>query len=173
MTTMTDTERIPLSRQIATIEQVADLPTDELERLNAEHEAECVMLAGQIEANLEANWVHRARQALRVLRLHRGWISRELKRRKRLEAKAEQKHISHAAREAKKNARREHMERQRAAEEAKMQRIKASNDKNAQQIVIFKEVAREVLGAEMYGHLWELTRQRIEKPALNDSTKEG
>lgn len=163
---MTDTECLPLSRRIETIEQVADLPTDELDRLNAEHEAECVMLAGQIDANPEAHWVRRARQALRVLKLHQEWISRELRLRKKAAARAAHMKTFRTASEARKNARREHMEIQRAAEEARMQRIKASNDKNAQQIAIFKEVAREVLGAEMYAHLWELTQQRLEKPAL-------
>jgi len=30
---------------------------------------------------------------------------------------------------------------------------------------VFKEVAREVLGAEMYEHLWELTRIRLGQSA--------
>ena len=165
-------ERMPLARQIETAEQVAGMPTDELERLHTAHEAECVRLAGQLEADPEARWARRARQALRVLHLHRGWISRELLRRKKAKAKAEHMQVLRTAAEARKVAQREaterqhaadeaRMRRQHAADEARMRRIQASNDVNAQHIAIFKEVAREVLGAEMYEHLWELTRLRL------------
>ena len=43
-------DRGPLAQQIVSAEQVADLASDELERLRAAHEAECVILAGRLEA---------------------------------------------------------------------------------------------------------------------------
>ncbi len=154
-------DRVPLARQIASVEQVAAMPTDELERQFSAHEAECVMLTGRLEADPDARWARRARQALRVLHLHRGWITRELARRKKAAAAAANKDAVRTAAEARKAAQREMTERQQAADAARMERIRASNDVNAQHIATFKEVAREVLGAEMYQHLWELTRIRL------------
>lgn len=158
-------DRVPLARQIVSAEQVADLASDELERLRVAHEAECVSLAGRLEAAPEARWARGARQALRVLHLHKSWISRELQRRKRAESMAEQKQNASIAAQSRVTAQRELSERQRQAEAARLARIKAANDESAQHVSVFKEVAREVLGAEMYEHLWELTRIRLGQSA--------
>lgn len=154
-------DRLPLARQIVSAEQVAELASDELERLHVAHESECVRLTGRLEAAPDARWARGARQALRVLHLHKAWISRELLRRKKAETRAEQKVVVQTAAEARKAAQREMTDRQRAADAARLERIQASNDENAKHIATFKEVAREVLGAEMYQHLWELTRIRL------------
>jgi hypothetical protein len=158
---------VSLARQIVSAEQIAAMPTDELERLHVAHEAECVSLTGRLEtySNDAPRWARSAKQALRVLHLHRGWIARELARRKKAAAKAEHRQELQSVAEARKAAQREMAERQREAAEERMKRIQASNDVNLHHIAIFKEVAREVLGAEMYAHLWELTRQRIGQPA--------
>ncbi len=158
-------ERAPLARQIVSVEQVAAMPTDELERQFAAHEAECVMMTGRLEADPGARWARGAKQALRVLHLHRGWITRELARRKKAASAAANKDAARTAAEARKAAQREMTERQQAADAARLERIRALNGVNAQHIATFKEVAREVLGAEMYAHLWELTRLRLEQPS--------
>lgn len=158
-------DRVPLARQIESAEQVAAMDKADLERLFVAHEAECVSLAGRIEAAPDARWARPARQALRVLHLHKGWLARELARRKKVDAAIAQRQTQIAAAEAKRAGQRSAADMRAAADEARMKRILASNDVNAQHIAIFKEVAREVLGAEMYAHLWELTRQRLGQSA--------
>jgi len=154
-------DRVPLARQIESAEQVASMAMADLERLFVAHEAECVSLAGRIDAATDDRWIRKARQALRVLHLHRGWVARELARRKRADAAETQRQAQRAAAEAKRAGQRSAADLRAAADEARMKRILASNDVNAQHIAVFKEVAREVLGAEMYAHLWELTRLRL------------
>ena len=116
------------------------------------------------------NWIRRARQSLRYLQLHKRWLVCELAKRRKAQSWADQKqHVSIVA-QARKAVQLEMTERHKMAEAAKAARIKASNDENARHIAVFKEVVREVLGAEMYEHLWELTRLRLPAPT---PTQEG
>lgn len=161
-------EKQLLARQIDSVEQVVAMSTDDLERLKVEHENEIVTLLGRISLRPDTRWAVSARQALRVLNLHNSWIGRELTRRRRIEARNDQKKQAEEMRSAKLLAQQEHTQRQREAEAARLARIKASNDETAQHIAVFKEVAREALGAEMYAYLWELTKKRIDEAARSN-----
>ena len=44
---------------------------------------------------------------------------------------------------------------------AKAERIRLANEKDMRDIGVFKTVCREVVGDEMYQHIWQLTNQRI------------
>ncbi len=154
--------REKLARRISAPEQVTAMDDAELARLEAEHEQEIVYLVGAIEAHSEdSSWARRARQALRVLRLHKHWINRERgDRKKKAHAKDMGKSLQAIA-AAKVEVAKTMQETQRAAAEARMARIAAANDEDRRQVAMFKTVAREVLGLEMYEHLWELARQRL------------
>lgn len=155
-------DRTPLSRQVNSAEQVASLDTETLERMHVAHEAEILSLTGRLEAyDPDPQWIKRARRALRCLHLHKAWISRELLKRKKASARAEQRHAAQAAADARMAAHLAHIERLEALQASRLQRIQAANDENAKQMAVFKEVAREVLGAEMYAHIWELARLRF------------
>lgn len=152
--------RIPLSRQIVSAEQVAGLDSVVLERLDAAHAAEAISLIGRIELATDAAWIRRARQALRVLNLHRNWISAERAKRKKLEAKRHQSEARREAAQIKEQNRQATAELQARQHAERLARIKAANELTAESVEVFKEVAREVLGMEMYAHLWELVGQR-------------
>ncbi len=158
-------ERIPLSRQIVSAEQLAALGDPELARLDAAHAAEVVSLVGRIEAATDPAWIRRARQALRVLHLHHRWIATERVTRKKQEAKRQQSEARRQAALTKDRNRQATAELQARQHTERLARIKAANELTAQSVEVFKEVAREVLGMEMYEHLWELTRQRMEGQA--------
>lgn len=150
-----------LARQIMSVEQVALMSTDDLIRLNGAHESECVSLAGKIETSVNDEWAQKARRALRALQLHRVWIARELKRRKQLSEATEQKKAKEEEYEEKRANRRMAYDLNAANQRARMERIQASQNRDARRTEIFREVAREVLGAEMYAYLWELAQVRI------------
>lgn len=139
---MPPTDDTPIARRIESAEQLANMTDELLQSLKAEHEAEIIALAGRIAvgeqhpSRRDPEWIHRARRALQSLRLHSTWIGREIAKR--------------------------HTE---AARRARLARIEASNSADARQTAVFKKVAHEVLGDEMYAHLWQLTLQRLQPPA--------
>ncbi len=158
-------ERIPLSRQIVSAEQLAAVGDPELARLDAAHSAEIVSLVGRIEAATDPAWIRRARQALRVLHLHRRWIATERVTRKKQDAKRQQSEARREAAQIKERNRQATAELQARQHAERLERIRAANELTSQAVGVFKEVACEVLGREMYEHLWELTRQRMEGQA--------
>ena len=154
-------DRVPLASRISTLEDVIALDTAALRLLKAEHNAEIVSLEGRIEVSTKDRWAQSARRALQVLRMHNNWIADELRRRDKAEALRQQKDARRDAAELRAENLRRQQENIRESHQARLERIKASNDATAQAVAVFKEVAREVLGMEMYEHLWELTRQRL------------
>jgi len=76
-------ERTTLVRMIQTVEQVAEMSTEELQQLANRHERERLILAGQLQTSSDMVWSSKARHALRCLHVHHGWISRELAKRKK------------------------------------------------------------------------------------------
>ena len=109
---------------------------EELGRMRDEHREEITRLHGAIEASDDKDWKRRATTVLRYLKMHHEWIVRA----------AHNRTVERA--QEKRTARVE-------------SNIMASGDRNAKQIAIFKSVALEVLGDEMYRHLWRLTEQRL------------
>lgn len=163
-----------LARRIASADDLVPMTDEELRLLEAEHAAEIVSLSGRLEvAGLpvavspgpDGVWAGRARRALRTLRLHRQWIVQEQTARKEA-AKAANKA---RALELQQQSQRERIA-QREAEalehernrQAKLERIREANGENARQVAVFKAVALEVLGAELYDHLWELAQRRLQ-----------
>lgn len=153
-------DRIPLSRQIDGAEQLANFDAAELARLDAAHSAEIVSLVGRIEAATDKNWIRRANQALRVLRLHQRWIAAELSAKRKRDRVQQQRATRLESAQIKEQNRQATAELQQRQHAERLARIRSANDETAQAIRVFKEVAREVLGMEMYEHLWELARQR-------------
>ncbi len=155
-------EREKLSSLIDGPEQLAAMSDLVLAQLQADHEREIVIITGALESRADdTSWARRARQALRILRLHKSWICNERSARKK---KANQSAMGpglEALAAAKVEAAKVRQETQLQAIEARKARIDAANNEDRKQIAVFKAVAREVLGLEMYEHLWELTRQRL------------
>ncbi len=138
-----------LARTITSQLEVAALDDAALVEAIAGHEAEILSLGGRIQAASDQSRTEPARRAMRVLKLHLDWLKRE--------QRARQRRVDLVARQAGREA----AERQqRQAIEAKTKRIAMANSENTRGVELFKEVAREVLGMEMYEHLWELVRQR-------------
>ncbi len=134
---------------IESAEALKVIPTAELERLLALHESECVKLKGLIEYHSHDH--SRAfRQVLRRLSLHVQWLVREMSIRNKT-AKAERQ-------QAEKQC---HME----AQKEKTRRLMLAKDEDRRCIEVFKEVALEVLGSEMYLHLWTLAESRMKAGA--------
>lgn len=121
-----------------------------------------------------SNWRMRACAAMRHKRLQVAAIKDELSRRKgaadrqaRIEKQRLAAESAKAAAEAKK-ARSQQLAAEAAAardvaqvkEQAKTSQLRQYLAQNEADIALFKVVAREVLGDEMYMHLWELTNQR-------------
>lgn len=135
------TATTPLARRITSVEQLTPLATAALQTLHAEHDTEILKIQDSLARAHKAGrtdtativWQHSARRALKVLKLHRTWIGREL-----------------ATRAAT------------GASTAKLARLQLATSTEARAITVFKEVAHEVLGDEMYSHLWLLTQQRLE-----------
>lgn len=119
-------------------------------------------LAGKLEIYQDEAWAKAARRALRVLHLHKQWISRELKERKRVKALSEQEQVAVSAASARAAVHEKYAEERRRAAALKMNLVEAANNETARHISVFKKVAREVLGDAMYERLWELTRARLE-----------
>lgn len=160
---MPDEGHLNLSRTIQSFEDVEAMDTAELESSLAMHEAEIIRIVGALEVRrgTRPRWEVPARQAERTLRLHKSWIERELKARRYANEKATVAQAKRARAEAHQQA----LEKARAE---KMARISASNDENMRQVAVFKAVAREVLGAEQYLHLWNLVRLRMGAPMPGD-----
>jgi Asp-tRNA(Asn)/Glu-tRNA(Gln) amidotransferase C subunit len=148
--------RLQLSRVIQSVEQIDAMGIEELESLLAEHEREIVSLVGAIDSRRVDNPVA-ARQAERILRLHKSWVERALSR-LRLKQEKEARKLE---KQSKTEAHRQLLEK---AQAEKAARIAASNDENMRQIAVFKAVALEVLGAEKYLELWNQVRQRMAEP---------
>ena len=156
---MTNDEHMNLSRRITSADELAIMDDEQLRSLLAQHETEILSLAGRIEIGSDnERWLVAARQALRVLKQHKVWFELEIKGRKVSRQRLE----SRMAREAKAVAREAHRQAQAELQKARLARIAAANDANVKNIAVFKEVALEVLGAEMYAHLWELANRRMQ-----------
>lgn len=135
-------DRPNLARSIVSALQVVAMTDDELATSLAEHEAEILSLAGRIEASRSPENCGPARRALEKLNLHRRWIEREQQARER-------------------RLGRELAERMQAeAQVNKLARMRLANTTSAREMEVFKAVAREVLGAEMYDYLWQAVTQR-------------
>ena len=136
---------IPLTKLIESAEALEALPIEELERLVSLHEAECVKLKGLIDYYTPER-SRPSRQALRVLILHMQWLLREVGRRNKAAKADQQKLAEQSLVEARK---------------AKLNLIMLAKDEDRRSIEVFKEVALEVLGSEMYLHLWKLAETRM------------
>lgn len=157
-------DRMHLADKISTLDDVTAMDTASLRRMQAAHDAEIVSLQGRIETSTVDRWARSARRALQVLHMHRHWIAGELRKRERAEALKHQREAAQSAAAARADNLRRFQDGVRESHQARLERIKASQDETARQIAVFKEVAREVLGMEMYSHLWELTEQRMAGP---------
>jgi hypothetical protein len=162
--------RPPRPPRIESRAELKAMSTDALHLLEGDFEREITIVLGGLEADPHSDWARRARQAMRFLRLNKAWISEELAARKKAsKAEAAQKQVE--ALKAMADARRANAQREietnRATkkQQARIDRMAASTAENERHIAVFKEVAREVLGDEMYMHIWELTRRRLEVPA--------
>lgn len=155
-------DRIQLADKFRALEEVTAMDTPALRSAKAMHDAEIVMLKGRIEISAHARWAQSARRALQILRTHRNWIADELRRRDKAEALKNQREARIAAAASRAENIRRQQENYREIHQARIERIHAANNETAKATALFKEVAREVLGMEMYEHLWELTRMRLE-----------
>lgn len=153
---MTAPSRQLLARTITDQAQVQAMPDDALPAAIAAHEAEIVALEGRINAASDPTTTQPAQRALTILKLHLRWLERERNVRDRKGSLTERQQRRQAA-----------DRQQQMAIGAKRERIAIANNANTRSIEVFKEVAREVLGAEMYGYLWELARQRAEAKETN------
>lgn len=155
---------VPLSRQIGDIAQVEAMDDDELERMQALHEAEILKLDNRIRSGVRAGVACEA--ALRVLGLHKHWITREIKRRVdadkavRAEENAAREDTARAARKAAQQAFAQQQER---AHAARLERVRQSNDENLRQMVIFKRLVREAVGDEVYLRLWDAVDTELQQ----------
>lgn len=155
---------VPLSRQIGDIAQVEAMDDDELERMQALHEAEILKLDNRIKFGERAG--AGCEVALRVLRLHKHWVTREIKRRVDADkaARAEENAAREdAARAARKAAQQAFAQQQERAHAARLERVRESNDENLRQMVIFKRLVRETVGDEVYLRLWEAVNAELQQ----------
>lgn len=137
-----------VSRQIRDIAQVEAMEDDDLERMQAAHEAEIVKLENRTMFDVKDN--RRAVAALKVLRVHKQWIDRELKRR----LHADMAEMSESKKARKAQAAQEQREAKARADAARMERIRAANSENQRQSEAFKRVVQEELGEAVYRQLW-------------------
>jgi len=139
-----------LTHRIPTRSGLRKLTGEELELLHTEHELEIVKITGQISVTSNHQWATSAKQAKRILALHKTWIEREQRGREaeaRLALKEKNKAFVKAISES--------------TAASKAERIRLANEKDMRDIGVFKTVCREVVGDEMYQHIWQLTNQRI------------
>lgn len=143
-----------LTSEIKSIDGVKALTDEQLSAQLAAHEMEIVKLTGVIDSMFGVKDLtkpcRKFIQAQRILKMHKAWIAKEIADRllvKKQESRAANKLL---AKEAKK---------------AKAERIKLSNEESLRHVAAFKAVALEVMGREMYEHIWELTHQRIAQEA--------
>lgn len=160
-----------------TAELVKAMADGELSDRLVQSEAERETIQVQIEAYLSGRyrpskdgWHNRARIAMKHLRMNASVIKQEQNRRKQLAIADERaadravlkqakalRHERHLAQQ------REHQEARQHHQQARLQRIQAANAKDIQDVIVFKQVAREVLGDEMYTYLWQETHRRLEQ----------
>lgn len=173
------TEQQNVTVLVSSYEGLAELGADRIEELRALHEAEMVKVSGKISAAFaipdSGPYRNKLARVAAVLRLHLEWIKRDIARRDKLARKAETaaKHSITLQRMADEREARKRKEQERRNGEAlaaqerkerdarKLATVAAANDENARQIGVFKSVCREVLGDEMYSHIWQLTCIRI------------
>lgn len=151
-------KRASLYRVVRSPEHAAELEREELESLKVAHELEIVSLQGRLDLHPEFNrneWRARSRHALKNLKLQAQWITDELERR----AKAER--IARHEKEVQ-DARR-----------ARLDRIAKANEDDRRRKMEFFAVAREVLGLEMYTHIWELANKRAAEAKGENNVGQG
>ena len=129
---------------IETRSSLGRMSDDELASLHALHEVEITKITGRIEL-YGHSWKNykSAKQARRVMQLHKTWIEREQRGReaaKRNDQKAKNREFAQSILNA--------------AASAKAERQKVFKEKDMQDIAVFKSVCREVVGDEMYQHIW-------------------
>lgn len=143
-----------LTSEIKNIDEVKALTDEQLSGQLAAHEMEIVKLTGVIDSMFGvkglANPCRKFIQARRILKVHKGWIAKEIA--DRLAAKKQESRAAH------------HLQAKEATK-AKVERIKLSNEETMRHIAAFKSVALEVMGREMYEHIWELAHKRISQEA--------
>lgn len=155
---------VPLSRQIGSIEQVEAMDDDELERMEAAHEAEIIKLDNRIQFGNRAG--PNCTAALRVLRLHKHWVTREIRRRRdadRAVRQEEQLKEIRANREIRKEARQAFSEHHQRSLQARRERIELANDENQRQMTVFKRLVREYVGEAVYLSLWERVQVELKQ----------
>lgn len=152
----------PLVYRIRSASQVKEMDDEELATMEGLHGAEIASLIGSMELHGDnSNWMRRARQALRVLRLHLDWIRMERGRRQRQEKRERVGAEVVAIARAKVEVQQEMTNRKREVETARMARIQAANDETARQVSVFKVLVRERLGEDEYRALWAEARRRM------------
>lgn len=143
-----------LVSSINSIDDVKAFTDEELASKLADHEIDIVKITGIIDSMYGVSDLSKTckkmMQIQRILKMHKGWISKEIA--DRLAKKKEASRLAHNA--IMKDAKR-----------AKAERIKLSNEETLRHVSAFKAVALEVMGREMYEHIWELTHQRLAKEA--------
>ena len=139
-----------LVSSIKSIDDVKAFTDEELSSKLADHEMGIVKITGIIDLMYSASDLSKTcrkmMQIQRILKMHKGWIANEIA--SRLAKKKEASRLAHNAfmREAKK---------------AKDERIKISNEETLRNVAVFRAVALEVMGREMYEHIWQLANERI------------
>jgi hypothetical protein len=152
-----------VARQIQSAVELQDMDAADLERMESDHQHEIVTLVGRLEcrAPSDPQWARRARQALRVLRLHKHWITAELKLRDKQDAAEQRAEALKAMAEAKLAAAQSHAQCVRDAEAARLARMELANDLSRRHMESFKIVVKEAIGAEMYCRLWADAMKRM------------
>lgn len=134
-----------VAQWVETAAELVSLDGYDLDRLLVAHEAEIVKLKGFLAAAHPTPRPGMA-QALRLLHLHAAWATREISvRRKAAKHEAQRFADLRAA----------------AVREDKHARLALSRGQDRKDIEIFKAVCLEVVGSEVYQHLWEMTKVRI------------
>lgn len=152
-----------LTKQIANRADVQALPDNDLLVMESKHDEEIVHVQHRIEA-LGDEVPHTLKTVLKFLLIHRRWIVEEKsRRRKERNTQAAQEKVAAAERkrEQKRSAREAHERAVKEAAEAKAARMASLQAFDRKQITVFKTVVREVLGDEMYMHLWKVTQDRL------------
>lgn len=152
-----------LTKQLASRADVQALSDDELVVMLSKHDEEITSVEHRIES-LGDKASPAITTVLKFLRIHRRWIREEKKQRGKEKRKAtahEQMLAAERKREQKRLAAEAHERAVREAAEAKAVRMASLQAFDRKQIAVFKMVVREVLGDEMYMHLWKLTQDRL------------
>jgi hypothetical protein len=145
-----------LSRMKLTATEVRAMSDERLEELIAGHKEDILKINGIIEASCDDLLIAKARRAVNVLVLHKKMLTREDQRRKREKLIAHEREI-----EEKKEAKRLAQAQMKIdADARKMARIEAANSREIVQTKMFLETVREVIGDELYVHIWQLVNSR-------------